>query len=144
MQTRRHPAITGAAVLFLFAGGIGVAFGAFGFLFIASTGQLPGFAGIRFWGGGLFESLGGIPGIMVSLIPWAILGGFEIISGVWLWSSLRRGGWMALALTPAATVFMIGYGAPFGYVVVPLRVLLVILGWRNLGQVSPRPAQVAL
>ncbi len=144
MQTRRNPAITGAAVVFLLSGGIGVVFGAFGFLFIASTGRLPGFAGIRFWGDGLFESLGGIPGIVISLIPWAILGGFEILTGVWLWRSLRRGGLMALALTPIAAVFTVGYGAPFGYIVVPLRVLLVILGWRNLSQGSAHPAEGAL
>lgn len=133
--------IPAASVLFLFSGGIGVLSGVPGFLYIASTGQLPGIFGIRFWGGGLFESLWGIPGIMISLIPWAILGGFEILAGGWLWSSLRTGGLLALGLTPVAAVFMVGYGAPFGYIVVPLRVLLVIFAWRSLGEA---PAGLAL
>lgn len=135
--------ITAASAVFLFSGGIGVTFGASGFFYIASTGQLPGFAGLRFFGGGQFESLGGIPLIMVDLIPWATLGGFEILTGIWLWRSMRKGGRMTLALTPPAAVFMVGFGAPFGYIVVPLRVVLVILGWKNLRQVSA-PAAGAL
>lgn len=144
MQTRRSLAITGAAAVFLFSGGIAVAFGIFGYLFILSTGERPGFAGLRFFGGGLFESLGGIQGILFSLIPWAIVGGSEILAGVWLWGSLRKGGWLALGLTLPAAVFTVGFGAPFGYIVVPLRVLLVILGWRDLAPVRSRRGDGAL
>ncbi len=140
MEPRRDPMIAAASVLFLLSGSTGVASGVLGFLYIGSTGQLPGIFGIRFWGDAIFEGLWGISGVMVSLIPWAILGGFEILAGVWLWSSLRTGGWMAVALTPVAAVFLVGYGAPFAFIVVPLRVLLVILAWRRLGSMSSQPA----
>jgi hypothetical protein len=143
LKTLRSPAVTGAAVVFLFSGGIAVAFGIFGFLYIASTGERPGFAGLRFFGGGLFESLGGIQGILVSLIPWAVVGGLEILAGIWLWGSVRKGGLMALVLIPPAAVFTVGFGAPFGYIVVPLRVLLVILGWRDLAPVASRSVEGA-
>lgn len=119
MQARRDPLITAASALFLLSGVFGVVGGVLGLLYINSTGQLPGIFGIRFWGDALFENLWGITGIMVSLVPWAILGGFEIVTGMWLLSASRAGGWMALALTPAAAVFMAGYGAPFSFVVVP-------------------------
>ncbi|MCJ2532194.1 MAG: hypothetical protein LN413_07855, partial [Candidatus Thermoplasmatota archaeon] len=74
----------------------------------------------------------GIQGVMIFLIPWAVLGALEILTGVWLWRSLRIGGLLALALAPVAAVFLVGYGDPFGYVVVPLRLLLVILAWKSL------------
>lgn len=111
---------------------------------IGATGQLPGIFGIRFWGNALFEMLWGIPGIMISLIPWAVLGVSETLAGVWLWRSMVRGEWLGIGLTPFAAIFMIGYGAPFALAVVPLRTLLVVLAWPAWRDGKVRVGQVVL
>ncbi len=130
--TTRNPLITAGSLLFYLYGIIAVVLAIPGILYIWSTGQLPGFFGIRFWGDALFETTWGIQGVMIFLIPWAVLGALEILVGVWLWRSLRIGGLLALALTPVAAIFLVGYGDPFGFVVVPLRLVLVILAWKSL------------
>lgn len=101
-------------------------------MYISRTGDLPGAGGIRFYGDALFERVWGVQGVLISLVPFAVLGAFEIVAGAWLWRSLEIGGALGLWLTPIAVVFLIGYGAPFFFVVVPLRVILVLAAWSTL------------
>lgn len=128
----RDRSITASAFLFLLSGFLGIPFSIAGYLYIGATGELPGVAGIRFWGDAAFEAWWGVEGVRLSLAAWLVLGVLETIVGVGLWRSSRRAGIMGLALTPFAAVFLIGYGAPFAWVVVPLRVILLVLGWGSL------------
>lgn len=127
----RPPLLTAASLLFYASGLVAVIGVVPGFLYIHATGQLPGLFGIRFWGDALFEMIWGIQGVMISLIPWAVLGAFELLAGFWIWRSLAIGGWLGLGLTPFAAIFMVGYGAPFAFVVVPLRTILVVVAWSD-------------
>lgn len=101
-------------------------------LYIGRTGDLPELGGIRFYGSALFERLWGVRGVLISQVPFAVVGAFEILAGSWLWQSSELGGVLGLWLTPFAVVFLLGYGAPYLFVVVPLRVALVALAWSSL------------
>lgn len=131
-EVPRDPLITAAAIVFFISGFSALASAIPSLFYISQTGELPGIGSIRFYGDALFERLWGIPGILVSLVPFAVLGAFEMLAGVWLWRSLHVGGVLALWLTPFAVVFLVGYGAPFYWVVVPLRVVLVGMAWSTL------------
>lgn len=128
----RDPVITVAAIVFFISGFAAISGAIPSILYMRRTGQLPGMGSIRFYGGALFDRLWGVRGVMVSLVPFAFLGAFEILAGVWLWQSLLVGGILAVWLTPFAVVFLIGHGAPFFWIVVPLRVSLVALAWSTL------------
>lgn len=128
----RDPLITAASILFYFSGFASVASFLPSMLYISRTGELPEFRGIRFMGNALFEQLWGVRGVMISLVPFAVLGAFEILAGTWLWRSSEIGGALGLWLTPFAVVFLLGYGAPYLFVVVPLRAILVALAWSSL------------
>jgi len=131
-EVHRDGLITAAAILFYFSGFATVASFLPSMIYINRTGDLPGFGGIRFYGNALFERLWGVHGILISLVPYAVLGAFEVLAGTWLWRSSETGGALGLWLTPFAIVFLIGYGAPYYFVVVPLRVILVALAWSSL------------
>jgi len=131
-EVPRDPLITAASILFYMSGFATVASFLPSMLYINRTGDLPEFGSIRFYGDALFERLWGVRGIMISLIPFAVLGVFETLVGTWLWRSLEIGGALGLWLTPFAVVFLLGYGAPYYYVIVPLRVILVALVWSSL------------
>jgi len=131
-EVHRDLLITAASILFYFSGFASVASFLPTLLYINGTGNLPEAGGIRFYGDALFERLWGVRGILVSLVPFAVLGAFEILAGTWLWRSSQIGGALGLWLTPFAVVFLVGYGAPYIYVDVPLRVLLVVLAWSSL------------
>lgn len=126
-EIQRSPLTTAASILFYFSGLAAVAAFLPSWFHISGTGDLPGFGGIRFYGGALFERLWGIRGVQLSLVPFAVLGALEILAGTWLWRSSGAGGALGLGLTPFAIVFLLGYGAPYYFVVVPLRVILVAL-----------------
>lgn len=128
----RDPLITAAAIVFFISGFAAISGAIPSILYMRRTGELPGMGSIRFYGGALFDRLWGVPGVTVSLLPFAVLGAFEILAGVWLWQSLLIGGILALWLTTFAAIFLVGHGAPFFWVVVPLRVILVVLGWSTL------------
>lgn len=131
-EVPRDPLITVAAIVFAISG-FGAVSGAIpSILYMRQTGELPGMGNVRFYGGALFDRLWGVRGVMVSLVPFAVLGSFEVLAGVWLWQSLQVGGILALWLTPLAVIFIVGHGAPFFLVVVPLRVILVALAWSTL------------
>lgn len=132
-EVHRDPLITAASILFYFSGFAAVASFLPLMLYIDRTGELPILFGeIRPAGGALFDRVWGVRGVMFSMVPFVVLGVFEILAGTWLWRSLQIGGALGLWLTPFAAVFLLGHGAPYYFVVVPLRVILVALAWSNL------------
>jgi len=56
----------------------------------------------------------------------------EFVAGYWLWKSCKHGGKLGLVLFPAGMIFWIGYALPIIAVIGPLRVLLVVMGWKSL------------
>ena len=128
---RRSTAITVAAVLYCW----------FGFAFIVSsvlialyaqrTGWLPVVFGIARLAGPFVERFG-VQGALAAAIPWGIVNALEMLTGVWLWQSRRRGGKLGLALFFAGMIFWIGYALPIMVVVGPLRVFLIASGWKTL------------
>lgn len=132
LEVHRNPLITAAAILFYFSGFVSVGNFLPTLLYINGTGNVPEAGGIRFYGGALFEQLWGVRGVMVSTVPFAVAGAFEILAGTWLWRSSTIGGSLGLWLTPFAVVFLLGYGAPYMFVGVPLRVILVAVAWSSL------------
>lgn len=132
-EVHRNPLVTAASLLFYFSGLAALASFLPLMLYMDRTGELPILFGeIKPACGALFERLWVVRGVMVSMVPFAVLGVFEILAGTGLWRSLQIGGALGLWLTPFAAVFLFGYGAPYYLVIVPLRVILVALAWSSL------------
>jgi hypothetical protein len=56
----------------------------------------------------------------------------EVLTGYWLWKSRKQGGKLGFVLFPAGMIFWIGYALPIMVVIGPLKVLLLVMGWKSL------------
>lgn len=68
----------------------------------------------------------------VLLGVFAVLSLLEVLAGIWLWSGSKQGAILGLVLSGVNLVFWIGFALPFPLILGPLRVLLVLFGWRSL------------
>lgn len=113
-----------AALLFIGDAGFGLTM-PFALAHLARTGELPmtpfGFRAFS----GPFERLG--PGPFTAL-GWALVGvcAAEVVAGVWLWRSQRRGARLGLATTPFALALGGGFALPFLLIPAPIRAGLVL------------------
>ena len=57
---------------------------------------------------------------------------FDVVAGVWLRRSWKKGGKLGLALQPINLLFAYGFGIPGLYVLAPLWLILLWRGWRSL------------
>lgn len=78
---------------------------------------------------GMLWGLNGVLALGVVLVVVSIL---EVVAGVWLWRSLKRGGWLGLVLQPFNLFFAVGFGIPILYLLAPLWSILLLSGWRSL------------
>jgi hypothetical protein len=130
--SERSAAIRAAAIVYLLLGlgfGIGTAITLRSF---ARSGELPMTPfGFRSLAGGPFEQLA--PAQFTAL-GWALVSvcALDVLAGIWLWQSRRRGGAIALATSPAALALGVGFALPFLLVGVPIRAALVVAGRRSL------------
>ena len=87
--------------------------------------------GFRSLAGGPFEQL--TPGQFTAL-GWGLVGvcAVDVIAATMLWRGRRRGAVLGLATTPIALLMAVGFALPFLLVGVPIRVALVLAGWRSL------------
>jgi hypothetical protein len=121
-----------AALLFVADAGFGIAM-PLTLAHLARTGELPmspfGFRSFS----GPFEQLGRDA---FTLLGWAlvVVCALDVLAGIWLWQSKRRGATLGLATTPFALALGIGFALPFLLLMAPIRAGLVIAGWRNLRQ----------
>jgi hypothetical protein len=126
------PSIRAASVLHLALGigfGVGAAVTAD---HLRRQGELPMTRfGFRSLSGGPFEQL--TPEQFTAL-AWALVGvcAVDVASAPLLWRGRRAGGVVALATTPVALLMAVGFALPFLLVGVPIRVALVLAGWRSL------------
>jgi hypothetical protein len=61
-----------------------------------------------------------------------VTGLVDVLAGRWLAQGRRRGGGLALATTPISFALGIAFMVPFLLIVPPIRVILVMAGWRRL------------
>lgn len=119
-----------AAVAFGITAVPGVLVMPFFLAWIAANDRLPVLGGAKAFGGGPFEELGARAVALLGL-PFVITSALELLAARWLWRSERRGSVLGVALAPATSVFAVGYALPIWYALIPLRTLLVALGWRR-------------
>jgi len=93
--------------------------------------SLPTFRGIRFYEGGFFDRQG-INAVIFASLAFIVLGVLFLWVGYLLWNSMKLGGIAALVLFPIVILVSIGSLAPFPWVIEPLKLLLVLLGWSSL------------
>jgi hypothetical protein len=66
------------------------------------------------------------------LVPMSLLGWTEVLAGWWLRRQRQAGGWLAIVLLPVSMFFWIGFLMPIYLVLGPIRIALVLRGWRSL------------
>jgi len=126
----RPLSITVASVLFVV---IGLGFGLSAFpvaRYLARHHELPIVFGIRAFAGP-FERFG--PGVFGRLLTaYGVLSLLEVLAGVWLWRGLKQGALLGVVLSAVNAVFWVGFALPIPLIGGPLRILLLMLGWRSL------------
>lgn len=100
-------------------------------IYIRSLGRLPVIGSIEGMSG-LISDRFGWQGVVWFLIPMGLLAWVEVLAGWWLHQGRREGGWLALLLLPVSMFFWIGFLLPIWILLGPVRVALVIRGWRTL------------
>lgn len=127
----RAPVITFAAVLYIVTG-LAYSIGTIPVTrYLVRHRSLPTFGRIRFYEGGFFDRQG-INAVILASLAFIVLGLLFLWVGYLLWNSTKLGGVLALALFPIVMLVAIGALAPYPWVIEPLKLLLVLLGWRTL------------
>ncbi len=75
---------------------------------------------------------GGLNVVIVLGIGLVVISVLDIVAGLWLRHSLKKGGKLGIALQPFNFFFAYGFGIPGLYILTPLWVILIWLGWRTL------------
>jgi len=127
----RTPLITIAAVLYIVTG-LAYSIGTIPVTrYLIRHRSLPTFGRIRFYDGSFFDRQG-IHAVILASLVFIVLGVLFLWVGYLLWISMKLGGIAALVLFPIIMLVAIGSLAPFPWVIEPLKVLLVLLGWHVL------------
>ena len=82
--------------------------------------------------GGPVSSQFGWEGVVWFLIPMGLLAWVEALAGWWLRKRQKQGGWLAIVSLPVWMFFPIVFLLPIWIALGPIRVALVIAGWRVL------------
>jgi hypothetical protein len=126
------PSIRAASALYL---ALGIGFGAGAAITVdhlRRVGELPMTPfGFRSLAGGSFEEL---PPEQFTALAWALVGvcALDVAAAPLMWRGRRAGGVLGLATTPVALVMAVGFALPLLLAEVPIRVALVLAGWRSL------------
>jgi hypothetical protein len=124
--------VTLASRLYYFVG-IGFAIGSLPFaLYMLLNHRVPTFLGIRFYGGGFIEKVGGFDALMISSWASLLITPVNILVGYWLAQSLRMGAVLGLLLFPISMFFALGYAAPAPIILHPILVIVILLAWGYL------------
>ncbi|HLF75712.1 MAG TPA: hypothetical protein VI524_15250 [Anaerolineales bacterium] len=127
----RTPLITIAAVLYIVTG-LAYSIGTIPVTrHLIRHRSLPAFGRIHFYEGSFFDRQG-IHAVIAASLAFIALGVLFLWVGYLLWHSMKLGGIATLVLFPIVMLAAIGSMAPFPWVIEPLKVLLVLLGWRTL------------
>ncbi len=119
--------MTQAAAILAWISGLGFGLPAvFGLRYFVQSGEVWTFMGFPTYGGGPFERWG-IPTSVPLLAGFIAVCAAELVVGVFLWSGLSIGLWLALAILPFELIYWIGFALPFGPIVGAFRTVLVIV-----------------
>lgn len=94
--------------------------------------RLPVVFGIRLFGDGFIERLGGLEAIMISAWCSIAVSALDILAGYWLGKGMRLGGIFALALLPLNAFFAFGFNAPAPILLNIVKLSLLLAAWRYL------------
>jgi hypothetical protein len=75
---------------------------------------------------------GGLNAVLVLGIGLVAVSILDVLAGLWLRRSLKKGGKLGIILQPFNLLFAYGFGIPGLYVLAPLWLILIFLGWRSL------------
>lgn len=87
---------------------------------------------IKIYSGGFIDRMGGIDAVILSVVVVSVITLLNVLVAYWLGESLRLGALLVFALFPIEMFFWVGLAAPIPILVVPLRPVLVIIGWNSL------------
>lgn len=76
--------------------------------------------------------IGGLNSVLVLGIGLVAVSALDVVSGLWLRRELKKGGKLGIVLQPFNLFFAYGFGIPGLYVLAPLWVILISMGWRSL------------
>ncbi len=125
--------ITAASLLFLVPGLGFATVTPFILVYVMSHGSGPVAFGIEFLdGGSRIGLLWGYSAVIALGLALTAVGVMEVVAGLWLMKSLRRGGRLAIALLPLDLFFAVGFGIPVLYVLPPVRTIILASGWKGL------------
>jgi len=93
--------------------------------------SLPVFWGINFYEGGFFDRRG-INWVIGASVTFIVSGVLFLYVAYLLWNSMLLGGIIAIALFPIVILVSIGSLAPFPWVIEPIKIILVLIGWSTL------------
>jgi hypothetical protein len=75
---------------------------------------------------------GGLNAVIVLGIGLVAVSVLDIVAGLWLRHSLKKGGKLGIILQPFNLFFAYGFGIPALYVLAPTWLILISLGWKSL------------
>ncbi|HLQ06416.1 MAG TPA: hypothetical protein VK126_01520 [Nitrososphaerales archaeon] len=75
---------------------------------------------------------GGLNAVIVLGIGLVVLSVLDVVAGLWLRHSLKKGRKLGIILQPFNLFFAYGFGIPALYVLAPLWLILIVLGWKRL------------
>jgi hypothetical protein len=130
-RAARPTSLAASAVLYLLTG-LGFGIGSAVVLpYMVQTRELPIIFGFRASGGGFIEGWG-IDALIVAQALLLAVSLLEIVTGYVLWKSRRWGAMLGLSLFPVSFVLAVGLLLPVRLVIDPLRVALLLAGWKAL------------
>ena len=133
MEAAEPTRLTAIASVLSYVWGIGMALGSLPLLVpMIRNREFVESRGIKFYSGGFIERMGGINAVILSVVAVIVVTLLNVLVGYWLGKSLRLGALLVLALFPIEMFFWVGLAAPIPILVVPVRLALVIIGWKSL------------
>ncbi|MBI3859060.1 MAG: hypothetical protein HY296_02300 [Thaumarchaeota archaeon] len=85
-----------------------------------------------FIGSNPIGQLWGFSGALVFGITFLVAAGAEVVTGHWLRKSLKKGGVLGAILAPSIVAFAILFVLPGWFLVTPVLVALLLIGWKTL------------
>lgn len=127
----RSLVITVAAVLYLLTG-LGYSIGTIPVTrYLIRNRSLPTFGGIHFYENSFFDHKG-IKWVIAASITYIMLGVLFLFVAYLLWNSMKAGGIVAVILFPIVILVSIGSLAPIPWVIEPIKIVVVLIGWSSL------------
>jgi hypothetical protein len=128
---RRSRAITTASLFYVIAGLGTTASEIPAIVYMIQERRFPVVFGIPLMGNSYAERLG-IDFTIRTALLFVVVSVLDALAGYRLWKSDRRGGVLGLILLPFALAFWILFEIPAGFVLGPVRVIALALGWKSL------------